>query len=231
VIASRRRTIALVLAAAVCLAPAALPAHAARYAMKRDPASRYAFRHVYERDSKRWVHLHCELRVPLARRLPEPITSAATGDLMSTTYFGSQSMTSGDFVPGEWRERDGYRVWLARSIARDSDFDDSSSYGVQLSFPAAGEGPRPSEPMEIFELPRFASLEPYVWSPWARADAVRGGDFAAWGELHGARETAPAAAPLLPFELRCRTVLWEHLYTPLEADDPNVGRPDPSTPA
>jgi hypothetical protein len=227
---SRRKPIALALATVMLLAVVMPPAHAARYTMKRDPASRHDFRHVFERDSKLWVHLHCELRVPLARRLPEPISTPETGDLMSTTYFGSQSMGSGDFVPRDWRERDGYRVWLARSIARESDLDDSSSYGVQLSFPAAGEGPRPREPMEIFALPRFATLVPYVWSPWARADELRGGDFAAWGKLHGAPDEphGPVAAPPAPFEMRCRTVLWEHLYTPLEADDPNVGRPEPA---
>lgn len=224
----RRKPIALSLATAVLFALFALPAHAARYAMKRDPASRYDFRHVYERDSKLWVHLHCELRVPLARRLPEPITSAETGDLMSTTYFASQSMGTGDFVPREWRERDGHRVWLARSIARESDFDDSSSYGVQLSFPGRDDGPSRREPMEVFALPRFASLVPYVWSPWRRADELLGADFAGWGKLQG-EPAEPVAAPPHPFELRCRTVLWDRLFTPLEAEDPNAARPDPST--
>src|SRR5687768_5066495 len=102
---------------------------------------------------------------------------------MSTQYFTSISMGSGD-VPGDFRVRDGYRVWLARSIARESDFDDSSSYGVQLDFPTGEAGPAPHDPMEIFSLPTFQSLVPYVWSPWQRADDVRTADFTGWEKLH-----------------------------------------------
>jgi hypothetical protein len=183
---------------------------------------------MQERVSGRWVHLHCELRVALARRLPDPISTPETGD-MSTTYFGSQSMPSGDFVPREWRERGGYRVWLARSVARLGDYDDSSSYGVQLSSPGAGDGPRPRDPMEVFELPRFATLVPYVWSPWRRAEEIRRADFAGWEKLHGEGADTPASSSAIehPFELRCRTVLSDVLYTPIEAEDANVGRPDP----
>jgi hypothetical protein len=200
-----------------------------RYLLKRDPGSRHSSQHVVERTSGLWVHLHCELRVALARRLPEPITTPETGDLMSTTYFSSISMGSGDFVPHQMRVRDGYRVWLARSLARPSDFDDSSSYGVQLKFPVDGDGPDRREPMEVFSLPRFQSLTPYVWSAWRVADELRGADFAGWGKLHG-QPAAPAMAPREPFEMRCRTVLWDPLYTPIEEEDPNVGRPDPNQP-
>ena len=70
---------AIGVAVALLLALAASPSDAARYAMKRDPASRYDFRHVFERDSKLWVHLHCELRVPLARRLPTSPPSRREG--------------------------------------------------------------------------------------------------------------------------------------------------------
>jgi hypothetical protein len=224
----RPRRAIIRIGAALLMLFASLPAEAARYALRRDPASRHGFRHVLERDSGLWVHLHCELRVPLARELPDPISTPETGDLMSTTYFSAISMGSGDFVPGAWRERDGYRVWLARSLARESDFDDSSSYGVQLSFPVAAEAALRREPMEVFELPRFARLVPYVWSPWRRADQVLGGDFAGWGKLHGAPAEL-AGAPPHPFELRCRTVLWDRLFTPVETEDPNVARPDPSS--
>ncbi len=224
---------------AACLATLVLSAADAtarsRYALVRDPASRWDFRHVQDRESRQWVHLHCELRVPLARVLPDPISTPATGDLMSTTYFTRESMSSGDFVPNEGRERDGYRVWLARSLAREADFDDSSSYGVQLSFPVAPEAPTRDEPMEVFALPAFASLVPYAWSPWRRADELRGGFFAGWEKLHGVdaggeSEPHANAAPQVdrnPFELRCRTVLSDVLYTPIEAEDPNIARPGP----
>jgi hypothetical protein len=241
----RLRPRPVMLLALVALVACDAPAKT-RYTLAKDPGSRHDFRFVLERRSRLWTHLHCELRVALARRLPEPISSAEPGDLMSTQYFTSTSMGSGDFVPEEFRVRDGYRVWLARSIARESDFDDSSSYGVQLRFPTAEPGPAPHDPMEIFSLPAFQTLVPYVWSPWQRADDVRRADFAGWEKLHGvAAEDAPACAPDAdascapgtgaapraiehPFEMRCRTVLWDRLYTPIEAEDVNVGKPDPS---
>ena len=94
--------------------------------------------------------------------------------------------------------------------------------------------------MEVFRLPTIKELVPYVWTPWKRADEVRGaGPFAGWERMHGvsadpqvgADEAPPVEDPSAlphPYELRCRAVLWDRVHTPLVRDDPNVGRPDPS---
>ena len=83
------------------------------------------------------------------------------------------------------------------------------------------------EPLESFSLPALNTMRPYVWTEWQRADEIRTGGFANW-EKTNERESETAMAPEHPYELRCRPVLTEHLYIPIEAEDPNVGRPDPS---
>lgn len=209
------------------LVPAGCAGGAARYRLVTDPASRYSFKHVQEKNSKKWVHLHCELAVAEARKLPDPLSTPETGDLISFTRFDPGSMGSAGIAPAEFKVRGEDRVWLYREVAKGSDLDGKSALGVAVSWPSSEQGPRPHDPSEIFHIPSIATLEPYVWTPWRGADEVRGGDMPDWERVQG-MESAAAPPVEHPFRLRCRTVLTDFLYIPIEAEDPNVTVPDPS---
>lgn len=200
------------------------------YAMARDPASSHGARYVQHRPTRQWVHLHCELRAPLQRALPDPISTDESGDLMSTTYFTGATMGSGDVTPRRWTVLDGHRVWRMRRVARGADLDDSSSFGVQLSFAdgrdAEGALRLRREPMEVFALPSLGTLTLYEWSAWARADEIRAAEFAGWEKLEG-RPPDAATPPQHAFQLRCRTVLSDVVYVAGEEEDANLARPDP----
>ena len=207
-----------------------------RYKLAVDPGASPAERWVMDRESGAWVHLHCELRVSDERPLPEPLRHEDYGDMLSFTDLQPQSMGSAGIAPSEYKEREGHRVWLWRTLARPSTLEGRAGFSVQASWPT-DDGPPRFEAMEVFNLPPLTELEPYQWSPWRPADEVRGGAFANWEELHGVgAESAPDGTPLplessptpdFPYELRCRAVLSDRLHVPVEADDPNVGRPDP----
>lgn len=218
-----RLTIVLVLLVAI-----AGPDHARdRFHLVRDPASRYDFRHVQDRETGLWVHIQCELRVPATRVLPDPLSTPETGDLVSYTQFTSISMGSAGIVPGEFEVRDGQRIWLWRTLADDDMLAGTAQLGVQARWPGPPGSGEQREPMELFELPPLNSMEPYRWSPWRVADEVRGGYFAGWGKLHGeAPDGSPA--PAEPYSLRCRPVLADYLHVPIAAEDPNVGKPEPA---
>ena len=199
-----------------------------RYRVATDPGSRYAFKFVQEKSSRKWVHLHCELTVAVARKLPDPLSTPETGDLISFTRFDPGSMGSAGLAPAEFEVRGDQRVWLYREVGKVSDLEGKSALGVAVSWPSPEQGPRPRDPSEVFRIPSIANLEPYVWTPWRGPDEVRGGDMPDWERVQG---MASAAAPPVdhPFRLRCRTVLTDFLYIPLQAEDPNVTVPDPST--
>lgn len=212
-----------------------------RYDWVREPGMRSKTYFVRERASGLVVHLHCELRAPVARPPPEPPHRPEHGSLLAFTQFFRLSMGSGDFVPDEFAQRDGYRIWLGRRHARQEDLDGRAALGVQVSWPRPESAQVDREPMEVFRQPRLRDLAPYEWSPWRRADELRGGAFAGWVRLHGvtADTSQPGDRPAAvgdpaqlpnPFELRCRAVLAEELYPPAPEDDPNIARPDPRSP-
>jgi hypothetical protein len=70
---------AIVLALVACSGCFGSPS-AGRYSMATDPASRYAFRYVRDRQTGLWVHRECEARVSAKRKLPDPISDSETGD-------------------------------------------------------------------------------------------------------------------------------------------------------
>ena len=212
------------LAAAACSGDAgARP----RYEMARDQGSRHDFRYARERASKLWVLLHCELRVPIARELPDPLRTEETGDLISYTRHNPGSMGSAGIAPAGFVERDGYRVWLYREVAREADLEGSASLTVQARWPVEGTAEPRMEAMESFTLPALETMRPYEWTPWRRADELRDGFFAGWEKVHG-KDAEALPPPEHPYELRCRPVLTDHLYIPVESEDPNIARPDPS---
>lgn len=202
-----------------------------RYQLARDPASSHGARYVRDRASGDWVHLHCELRVPLARTLPDPISTDTHGDLMTVTRFTAATMGSADLSPRQSRRQDGYRIWRLRRVAGAEELGGRSSLGVQLAFDdardAQGLAVLRREPMEIFALPLLDTLAPYQWSRWRTAEERRSAPFAGWEKLDGRAPDAMASASAPPFELRCRTVLSDVVYIAIEEEDPNLARPDP----
>ena len=197
-----------------------------RLVMATDQASRYSFRYIQDRETKLWVHLHCEIRVPAARKLPDPITSSETGDLLHFTEFGNGTMGSAGVDKNEQELRDGYRVWLYRSTPGEEQYKGTAGFGIQVTWPNPGTETR-YEPLETFKLPAVRGTTPYVWTPWRKADEVSGGAFADWEKVQGQASEPKPAAPE-PFEMRCRAVLSDALFVPIRAEDENVDKPDPS---
>jgi hypothetical protein len=109
-----------------------------RFVMATDHSSRYGFRYVQDRETGLWVHLHCEIRVPLTRKLPDPITSHETGDLLHFTEFGSGTMGSAGVDKNEQEIRDGYRVWLYRVTTGEDHYKGAPGSG------SARPGPTPA---------------------------------------------------------------------------------------
>jgi hypothetical protein len=226
--AARRPSAALALLAGLALLSACDMLDAReRFVMATDQASRYSFRYVQDRETKLWVHLHCEIRVPVARKLPDPITSSETGDLLHFTEFGSGTMGSAGVDKNEQEIRDGYRVWLYRVTTGEDHYKGHAGFGISVTWPDPGKETR-YEPSENFNLPALNSMTPYVWTPWRKADEVRGGAFADWERVQGRPASDPAQAAPEPFEMRCRPVLSDALFIPIVAEDANVRKPDPS---
>jgi hypothetical protein len=177
---------------------------------------------LQDRETGRYPHAHCELRVPVERPLPDPISRADTGDLLSTTYLTGMTMESAGINLSEIRIADGWRVWLWRDLPDIARLRSDTRLAIAVNWPQADGGLR-NEPSEVFVLPALDAHPPYRWSPWRPAAQIRDGDHAAFDTLNNAPAT-PVPAPAHPFELRCRTVLSEELAVPAAADDPEIRR-------
>lgn len=177
---------------------------------------------LQDRETGRYPHAHCQLRVSIERSLPEPITSTATGDLLSKTYLTAVTMESADIVLTDVIVADGWRTWLWRDLPDAARLQGRGRLAVTVRWPQPDATLR-SEPTEIFALPALEAHPPWRWSPWQRAQQIRNGEHAAYEAL----ENAPAAAvtpPAQPFEVRCRTVLSEELTVPGAFEDRNIDR-------
>lgn len=182
-------------------------------------------RWMMARASKQYALVHCEIRVPLARALPDPISSSETGDRMSAQYLTSVTMETAGFDKHDQRIADGWRTWLWRDTPDRTWARGGGRLAIALAWRA--DEPRHGEPTEILNLPRLDAYPPWVWSPWQRADALRAGDFAVFNALQDRGTDAALALPEHPFELRCRVVLSDSPVVPGAADDPAIGRPEP----
>ena len=202
----RRR---LAAALALLLASACSPplAQRGRYRLASDPGARRATRYVQDAESGKWVIRDCELRVPEARRLPEPLQDEAHGSKLDVSIFRPGSVASGLLLSIDFELRDGYRVWRGAQVLGEDDLAGRVAYGVQLEWPREGEETR-YEPLELIELPPVGDAPPGEWSPFLRAARLREGGFGWWQETQG--KDAPALElPEHPFEVRCRLVLKE----------------------
>jgi hypothetical protein len=180
---------------------------------------------LMDRASKQYVLVHCEIRVPLARALPDPISSSETGDRLSAQYLTSVTMETAGFDKHDQRIADGWRTWLWRDTP---DLAWARGTGrLAIASRWNDDEPLHGEPTEIFNLPKLDAYPPWVWSPWRRADALRAGDFAVYDALQDRGTEAALAPPEHPFEVRCRVVLSDSPVVPGAADDPAIDRPEP----
>jgi hypothetical protein len=175
-----------------------------RYAAEHFRTTRTNFVYVRDRVTGRWVNRHCELRAPLARELPDPLTTAESGDLLSVQLFGPDTVKTGGLQSVTFEVRDTFRVWVIDDVLRGPDVEGRTGYGVQVSWPRPDQ-PTRNDPLEMFHLPRLGNEQPDTWSPWVVASSTREGALGWWDEAHGA-PPAPPQPIAHPFELRCQVV-------------------------
>ncbi|MGH8172725.1 MAG: hypothetical protein ACREPX_06235 [Rhodanobacteraceae bacterium] len=195
-----------------------------RFVMAADPGSRYGLEYVRDRETRKWVHIHCELRVPVARALPQatPVDEYP----LHFTKFMSGAMGTAGISPNDYVVREDHRVWLYRELADDATLAGKAAVGVQAVWPDST--PARHEPMEVLAVPALGSMKPYVWSHWAAAKEIRAGQFAGWEKTND-RASAESAVPEFPFEMRCHPVLSDVTYVPSPEKDPNIAMPDPTS--
>src|SRR4029450_13980150 len=99
--------------------PTACSAQRGRYAAEHFRTTRTNF--VYVRDSvtKNWVNRRCELRAPVARELPFPLSTPESGDLMSLQLMQPGTAKTGGLNSVEFETRDGYRLWSIEDVLRE----------------------------------------------------------------------------------------------------------------
>jgi hypothetical protein len=187
--------------------PAACSAPRGRYGAEHFQTTRTNFVYVRDRVTKNWVNRRCELRVPVARDLPRPLTTTESGDLMSVQLLQPGSAKTGGLTSVSFETRDGYRFWRIEDVLHEPDVEGRSSYLVQVSWPRTGSETR-SDPSEIFHLPMLGDQPPNEWGPWVTADQTREGAMTWWSETTG-RPPEPAQKIAHPFELRCEIVFTD----------------------
>jgi hypothetical protein len=178
-----------------------------RYVAEHFRTTRTNFVYVRDRVTGRWVNRHCELRAPMARELPDPLTTAESGDLLSVQLFGPDTVKTGGLQSVTFEVRDTFRVWVIDDVLRGPDVEGRTGYGVQVSWPRPDQ-PTRHDPLEMFHLPRLGSEQPDTWSPWVVASSTREGALGWWDEARGA-PPAPPQPIAHPFELRCQVVSTE----------------------
>jgi hypothetical protein len=186
---------------------AACSAQRGRYSAEHFRTTRTNFVYVRDRVTKNWVNRRCELRVPVKRELPDPLSSAETGDLLSVQLLQPGTAQTGGLHSVKFETTDGYRLWTIEDVLHESDVDGHTSYSVQISWPTPGTSTR-YEDAEIFHLPMLGDQPPNAWGPWVTADKTREGAFAWWSETT-AKPAEPKQAIANPFELRCEIVFTD----------------------
>src|SRR5262245_55794103 len=175
-----------------------------RYAAENFRTTRTNFVYVRDKVTGQWVNRRCELRAPVARPIPEPLTTSEDGDRLSVQLFDRESVRSAGIQSVHPETRDGFRVWVIENALRADDVAGRTRYGVSVSWPQRDQ-PTHHDPLELFYLPRLGNETPGEWSPWVVASATREGAFGWWSEAQGA-PPAPPQPIAYPFELRCQIV-------------------------
>ena len=192
----------------VCAAMAGTcSAQRGRYAAEHFQTTRTNFIYVRDRLTKNWVNRQCELRVPVARELPDPLETSESGTLLSVQLMQPGTAQSGGLRSAKFAIRDGFRVWNIEDVLHESDVEGHTSYQVQVSWPRPGAEAK-YDRAEIFHLPMLGDQAPNTWGPWVTADKTREGALAWWSETTGAPPESPQ--PIAhPFELRCQIVFTD----------------------
>ena len=204
---STRRGAGAVLAGACCLALVAAcstPTPRSRYDAEHFRTTRSNFVYVRDRVTGQWMNRHCELRVPVARKLPDPLMTDESGSLLSVEMFKPETAQTAGLRSVTFEVRDEFRVWTIDDVLDEADVAGRTSYDVQVAWPQRGQETR-HDPLELFHLPGLQNDPPDTWSPWVVASATREGAFGWWSEVQGAPPDPPQ--PIAhPFELRCQVV-------------------------
>jgi len=187
--------------------PAACSAQRGRYAAESFQTTRHTSVYVRDRVTKNWVNRRCELRAPVARALPDPLSTPESGDLMSVQLLQPGTARSGGLESVTFETRGNYRVWSIQEVLRDPDVEGRSSYLVQITWPRTGSETR-YDPTEIFHLPTLGDQPPNEWGPWVTADKTREGAMTWWSETQG-KPPEPQTPIANPFELRCEIVFTD----------------------
>jgi hypothetical protein len=179
-----------------------------RYVLARDPGSRYDFEFVQDRETGRWVQRECELRVPVARALPDPLNHPEYGSLMAVDLLKPGSIEGAGIRSLDFALRDGYRIWNIPQVLGEHDFADAVDYAIQVKWPTGPEQPARFEPLEIIHPPALNDSPLGEWSGWISPSGFREGGFAGIEEVSG-QPAGPVTPPEHPFALRCRLYLTD----------------------
>jgi hypothetical protein len=175
-----------------------------RYVAQHFRTTRTNFVYVRDRVSGSWMNRHCELRVSVARKLPDPLMTDEHGTLLSVELHDPESVRTGGLQSVDFVVRDGFRVWVIDDVLEEADVEGLTSYGVQVAWPNPGQTTR-YDLLELFHLPRLGNEPPETFGPWVVASSTRAGAFGWWNEAQGAPPEPPQPIEH-PFELRCQVV-------------------------
>ncbi len=168
------------------------------------------FLYLFHEPSGLWVGRECQVRVPLARPLPEPLAPERQSERLELRLFGAKSVGSLTPLGGIRNEQrfDTWRWWWISMPVGDIDLPGPQRLGVQLLWPPEADAPAEADTLEIFDLPAIDAAPPEVWSEWRGPDRWRAGK-SAWRDELRRTQGADAAKSAKPFEIRCRAGLWE----------------------
>lgn len=192
----------------------------------RPEHGREGFPFLFHAPSGSWAGQEIQLAVPAARPMPDPLAPARQEPLMHILLFGGLTIEHASVAGGIGNRQlrtleshgDWYWWWINRPIG-DVELRRTQRLGVQVYWPEPQSPPgnrSTPEPMEVFDLPEIDELPPRQWTPWRRASYVIDGVDAKFRAARGnlPSESQATVRIAFPFELRCRTALWETPYRP-----------------
>ncbi|CAG0962482.1 hypothetical protein BURK2_00815 [Burkholderiales bacterium] len=181
------------------------------HGMRLKPEGRdEGFLYLFHEPSGLWVGRECQLRVPLARALPEPLAPERQSERLQLHLIGAKSVESLTPSGGMRNEQrfGTWRWWWLSMPVGDIDLPGPQRLGVQLHWPPEANAPAEADTLEIFDLPAIDAAPPEVWSEWRGPDRWRAGK-SAWRDELRRSQGADAPKSANPFEIRCRAGLWE----------------------